>query len=53
MTTTSIDEARLEASVGQALADMGAIISAPPFVIGEKLGLYKAMPGAGSHSCGS
>ena len=47
MTTTSIDEARLEAFMGQAVTDMGAIISAPLFVIGEKLGLYKAMAGAG------
>jgi SAM-dependent methyltransferase len=29
------------------VTDMGAIISAPLFVIGEKLGLYKAMAGAG------
>ncbi|HYB29960.1 MAG TPA: hypothetical protein VEF89_25355 [Solirubrobacteraceae bacterium] len=47
MTMTSIDEARLEAFMGQAVTDMGAIISAPLFVIGEKLGLYKAMAGAG------
>ena len=33
--------------MGQAVTDMGAIISAPLFVIGEKLGLYKAMAGAG------
>ncbi|TMM17255.1 MAG: class I SAM-dependent methyltransferase [Actinobacteria bacterium] len=47
MSTTDIDEAKLEAFMGQALTDMGAIISAPLFVIGEKLGLYKAMAGAG------
>jgi SAM-dependent methyltransferase len=41
------DQARLEAFMGQALADLGAIISAPLMVIGEKLGLYKAMAGAG------
>jgi Methyltransferase domain len=33
--------------MGQAVTDMGAIISAPLMVIGEKLGLYKAMAGAG------
>ena len=33
--------------MGQAVTDMGAVISAPLFVIGEKLGLYKAMAGAG------
>jgi len=47
MSTTDIDEAKLEAFMGQAVTDMGAIISAPLFVIGEKLGLYKAMAGAG------
>src|SRR3954454_19903372 len=47
MTTTSIDEGKLEAFMGQAVTDMGAVISAPLFVIGEKLGLYKAMAGAG------
>jgi SAM-dependent methyltransferase len=47
MSETGIDEARLEAFMGQAVTDMGAIISAPLMVIGEKLGLYKAMAGAG------
>src|SRR5919197_4762406 len=47
MSTTTIDEAKLEAFMGQAVTDMGAIISAPLFVIGEKLGLYKAMAHAG------
>ena len=47
MSTMGIDEAKLEAFMGQAVTDMGAIISAPLMVIGEKLGLYKAMAGAG------
>jgi SAM-dependent methyltransferase len=47
MSTSGIDEAKLEAFMGKAVTDMGAIISAPLFVIGEKLGLYKAMAGAG------
>jgi SAM-dependent methyltransferase len=47
MSATEIDEAKLEAFMGQAVMDMGAIISAPLFVIGEKLGLYKAMAHAG------
>ncbi len=47
MSATSIDEGKLEAFMGQAVTDMGAVISAPLFVIGEKLGLYKAMAGAG------
>ena len=47
MSTTSIDEAKLEAFMGQAVTDMGATISALLFQIGEKLGLYKAMSHAG------
>ena len=50
MTTTEtspIDEARLEAFVGQAVADMGAAISGLLLHIGDRLGLYKAMAGAG------
>jgi SAM-dependent methyltransferase len=39
---------RLEAFMGQVVTDMGAVISAPLMVIGEKLGLYKAMAGAGA-----
>ncbi len=47
MNATGIDEGKLEAFMGQAVTDMGAVISAPLFLIGEKLGLYKAMAGAG------
>src|ERR1700745_4268449 len=47
MGATGIDAAKLEAFMGQAVTDMGAIISAPLMVIGEKLGLYKAMARAG------
>jgi SAM-dependent methyltransferase len=47
MSATEIDEGKLEAFMGQAVTDMGAIISAPLMVIGEKLGLYKAMAHAG------
>lgn len=42
-----IDEARLEAFVGQAVVDMGAAISGLLLHIGDRLGLYKAMAGAG------
>jgi len=42
-----IDQGKLEAFMGQVVTDMGAIISAPLMVIGERLGLYKAMAGAG------
>jgi hypothetical protein len=50
MTTTEtnpIDETRLEAFVGQAVTDMGAAISGLLLHIGDRLGLYKAMAGAG------
>src|SRR6185437_2982913 len=50
MTTTEtnpIDQARLEAFVGQAVTDMGAAISGLLLHIGDRLGLYKAMAGAG------
>ena len=43
MGAAGIDEAKLEAFMGQAVTDMGAIISGPLMLIGEKLGLYKAM----------
>jgi SAM-dependent methyltransferase len=47
MSSPAIDEAKLEAFMGQAVTDMGAVISGPLVLIGEKLGLYKAMAGAG------
>jgi SAM-dependent methyltransferase len=45
--TNPIDQARLEAFVGQAVVDMGAAISGLLLHIGDRLGLYKAMAGAG------
>jgi hypothetical protein len=47
MAATEIDPQKLEAFMGQAVTDMGAVISAPLLVIGERFGLYKAMAGAG------
>ncbi len=47
MSATEIDEAKLEAFMGQAVVDMGAVISGPLVMIGDKLGLYKAMAHAG------
>jgi 2-polyprenyl-3-methyl-5-hydroxy-6-metoxy-1,4-benzoquinol methylase len=50
MTTTdipTIDGAKLEAFVGQAVTDMGAAISGLLLHLGDRLGLYKAMAGAG------
>ena len=44
MTTTStIDEAKLEQFMGQFVQDMGAVATAPLVIIGDKLGLYRAM----------
>ncbi len=41
------DEAKLEAFVGQAVTDMGAAISGLLLHMGDRLGLYQAMAGAG------
>lgn len=46
-TTTTPDEARLQAFVGRAVVDMGAAISGLLLHLGDRLGLYKAMAGAG------
>jgi hypothetical protein len=43
----TIDEAKLEAFVGQAVLDMRAAVSRLLLHIGDRLGLYKAMAGAG------
>jgi len=45
--TKPVDQARLEAFVGQAVFDMAAAISGLLLHIGDRLGLYKAMAGAG------
>jgi hypothetical protein len=50
MTTTdvpTIDQAKLEAFVGRAVTDMGAAISGLLLHLGDRLGLYQAMAGAG------
>ena len=50
MTSTDIpvlDQAKLEAFVGQAVIDMGAAISGLLLHLGDRLGLYKALAGAG------
>ncbi|WP_035349672.1 class I SAM-dependent methyltransferase [Edaphobacter aggregans] len=43
----AIDESKLNAFMGQAVQDMGAAMHAALVVVGDKLGLYKAMAGAG------
>jgi SAM-dependent methyltransferase len=45
--TKPVDEARLGAFGGQAVTDMAAAISGLLLHIGDRLGLYKAMAGAG------
>ena len=47
MSSTEIDGAKVEAFVGRVVSDMGAIISAPLMALGDRLGLYKGMAGAG------
>ncbi len=41
--TRTIDPDKLNALLGQAVQDMGAAMHAPLIVIGDKLGLYRAM----------
>jgi SAM-dependent methyltransferase len=43
----AIDQEKLGAFLGKAIGDLGATLSAALVIIGEKLGLYKAMAGAG------
>src|SRR5436309_15396272 len=43
----TIDHAKLEAFVGRAVVDMGAAISGLLLHMGDRLGLYQAMAGAG------
>ena len=47
-TTTALDEERIGAFVGQVLGELGATLNAALVVIGDRLGLYKAMAGAGA-----
>src|SRR4051812_43817434 len=47
MTTATIDENKLNEFVGRAVGDVGAAISAALVLIGDELGLYKAMAAAG------
>jgi SAM-dependent methyltransferase len=43
MATTAIDETKLQAFMGQFVQDLGAALSVATVMIGDKLGLYKAM----------
>jgi SAM-dependent methyltransferase len=46
-TNTSVDEKKLEAFMGKMLGDMGAAMNAALVLLGDELGLWKAMAGAG------
>ena len=46
-TAPKIDESKLNAFMGKAVGDIGAAMHAALIVVGDKLGLYKAMAGAG------
>ena len=43
----AIDEQKLGAFMNQAVGELGATLGAALVVIGDRLGLYKAMAGAG------
>src|SRR5688572_23672867 len=45
--TLDFDESKLNAFLEKAVMDMGAAMHATLVVVGDKLGLYKAMAGAG------
>ncbi|MEA2393909.1 MAG: hypothetical protein QOJ82_1800 [Solirubrobacteraceae bacterium] len=44
-TTPTIDQGRLDAVLGQFVADFGAALSFPLVILGERLGLFRAMAG--------
>ncbi|HEU0114238.1 MAG TPA: hypothetical protein VFQ80_06165, partial [Thermomicrobiales bacterium] len=43
----SIDETKLEAFLGQMVGDLGAAANAPLMLLGDRLGLYRALAEAG------
>jgi 2-polyprenyl-3-methyl-5-hydroxy-6-metoxy-1,4-benzoquinol methylase len=47
MTVATLDEAKLGAFIGQAIGELGATLNAALVVMGDHLGLYKAMAGSG------
>jgi ubiquinone/menaquinone biosynthesis C-methylase UbiE len=52
LTTTAqpYDQAQLEAAVGRFLNDVGAVITASSVLIGDRLGLYKALAAGGAQT---
>lgn len=51
-TATAINESRLQSLLGQAVVDFGATWQAPLIVIGDRLGLYKALDETGPVTSG-
>jgi 2-polyprenyl-3-methyl-5-hydroxy-6-metoxy-1,4-benzoquinol methylase len=49
-TTAVVDNGKLNEFIGKFVSDFGASLHAPTVIIGERLGLYKAMAGAGELS---
>ena len=47
VTTSPVDEAKLNDFLGQMIGDLGAAANAPLMVIGDKLGLYRALAASG------
>jgi SAM-dependent methyltransferase len=45
--TAAINEDRLNAFIGQVVTELGATVNAALIVLGDRLGLYRAMAGAG------
>ena len=46
MTTMTIDEGKLNAFLGKVVTDVGSAMSAALVVLGDQLGLWKALAGA-------
>src|SRR3954468_4169779 len=51
-TTHALDEAKVGAFVGQVVGELGATLNSALVVIGDELGLYRAMAGAGRLTAG-
>ena len=47
MTTATVDEQRLHDLLGRAIVDFGAVSTAPLVIIGDRLGLYRALASQG------
>ena len=52
MNTTTLDPAKVDAFVGQFVLDFGAALFAPLVVLGDRLGLYRALAAGGQQTAG-